>query len=317
MKNENKPYVIPIIDTIQLESELLFKGGIPVSSLTAQAHKHFHINRVEDYFRMIDFPLPSDLQPRRMTVYNFFFLTKGTSSRSKGLDNYEFGENTFFFVPAQQITTHKFIRNDVEGYYCHFDIELLNDRSNSNNLFNEFPFLEFNSYPLVTIDTQSKTYIIPLLERLLIEYKANNNSRLDIFRTYLLALFTELKPFIETSRPVTKNAASQITEHFKKALSKYIYNKNKIIDYAELLSISPNHLNKCVKNTLGKSAHELLNEMLLLEAKVLLKQTNLNITEIAYKIGKNELTDFARFFKAKTGLKPSEYRNDKFDNNSI
>ncbi|NBB21336.1 helix-turn-helix domain-containing protein [Runella sp. CRIBMP] len=48
--------------------------------------------------------------------------------------------------------------------------------------------------------------------------------------------------------------------------------------------------------------------MLLLEAKVLLKQTNLNVTEIAYKIGKNEISDFARFFKAQTGMKPSEYR---------
>ncbi len=90
MKNDIKIKAIPIIDTTQLESELLFQGGVSGSSLTANAHKHFHINRVEDYFRMIDFPLPSDLQPRRMTVYNFFFLTNGISSRSSGLDTYEF-----------------------------------------------------------------------------------------------------------------------------------------------------------------------------------------------------------------------------------
>jgi AraC family transcriptional regulator, transcriptional activator of pobA len=100
-----------------------------------------------------------------------------------------------------------------------------------------------------------------------------------------------------------------ITEQYKKALSKYIYEKNKITDYAELLSVSPNHLNKCVKKTIGKSAQDLLNEMLLLEAKVLLKQTNLNVTEIAYKIGKNEISDFARFFKTQTSMKPSEYRS--------
>lgn len=299
---------IPIIDTTQLESELRFKGGIPVSSLTANAHEYFHINRVEDYFRMIDFPLPSDLQPRRMTVYNFFFLTNGVSTRSKGLDTYEFSENTFFFVPAHQITTHKFIRKDVEGFYCHFNIELLTDKTNLRNLLGEFPFLEFNSYPLVKVDTQTKEFVLPLLERLLLEYKADKKSSFDIFRSYLIALFTELKPFVETSTPVSSNAASLITEQYKKALSKYIYEKNKITDYAELLSISPNHLNKCVKKTIGKSAHDLLNEMLLLEAKVLLKQTNLNVTEIAYKIGKNEITDFARFFKSQTGMRPSEYR---------
>ncbi len=308
MKKSIGSEAIPIIDTTQLESELLYQGGIPVSSLTANAHQYFHINRVEDYFRMIDFPLPSDLQPRRMTVYNFFFLTKGISTRSKGLDTYEFGENTFFFVPAHQITTHKFIRKDVEGFYCHFNIELLTDKTNLRNLLGEFPFLEFNSFPLVKVDTQTKEFVLPLLERLLVEYKSDKKESFDIFRSYLIALFTELKPFVETSTPVSSNAASLITEQYKKALSKYIYEKNKITDYAELLSISPNHLNKCVKKTIGKSAHDLLNEMLLLEAKVLLKQTNLNVTEIAYKIGKNEITDFARFFKSQTGMRPSEYR---------
>ncbi len=298
---------IPIIDTTQLETEL-YQGGVPLSLFTANAHSYFHINRVEDYFRMIEFPLPSDLQPRRMTVYNFFFLTKGVSTRSKGLDTYEFGENSFFFVPAHQITTHKFIRKDVEGFYCHFNIELLTYKKNLSNLLNEFPFLEFNSYPLVKVDTQTKAFVVPLLERLLLEYKTDKKSSFDIFRSYLITLFTELKPFVEISTPVSTNAASLITEQYKKALSKYIYEKNKITDYAELLSISPNHLNKCVKKTIGKSAHDLLNEMLLLEAKVLLKQTNLNVTEIAYKIGKNEVTDFARFFKAKTGMRPSEYR---------
>jgi AraC family transcriptional regulator, transcriptional activator of pobA len=307
MKKSIGSEAIPIINTTQLESELLFKGGIPVSTLTANAHEHFHINRVEDYFRMIDFPLPSDLQPRRMTVYNFIFLTKGQSTRSRGIDTYEFGENTFFFVPAHQITTHKFIRQDVEGFYCHFSLELLNNDT-KRNLINEFPFLEFNNYPLVKISNEALKYVLPILERLLVEYKADKNCRMDILKTYLITLFTELKPFAENQISNSSNAGSQITEQFKKALSIHIYEKNKITDYAELLSISPNHLNKSVKKTLGKSAHDLLNEMLLLEAKVLLKQTNLNISEIAFKIGQNEISSFGRFFKAQTGMSPSEYR---------
>jgi hypothetical protein len=101
---------------------------------------------------------------------------------------------------------------------------------------------------------------------LLSEYKKDKNCRYDILRAYLITLFTELKPFIETSISSSSNAASLITEQFKKALSQHIYQKQKITDYAELLSVSPNHLNKCVKKTMGKSAHDLLNEMLLLEA---------------------------------------------------
>ena len=60
-----------------------------------------------------------------------------------------------------------------------------------------------------------------------------------------------------------------------------------------------------------KSALELLNEMKILEAKVLLKQTSLTITEIADKLGKYEVSDFSRFFKSKTNKTPLEYRQNK------
>ncbi|MDH4460543.1 MAG: helix-turn-helix transcriptional regulator [Flectobacillus sp.] len=307
MKNSS---TIPLIDAHSLESDLYqYQGEMPLSSFTTTAHHVFHINRIEDYLRMIQFPLASDLQPRRITVFNFFFLSKGISRRSKGLDTYDFGDNTFFFVPAYQITTHEFISDDVEGFYCHFNLELLTTDYKLKDLLSEFPFLDFNSHPLVTVSSETKTFIKPLLERLLVEYKKGKNCNFDILRTYLITLFTELKPFIEKQQAVSSNAASIITEQYKKALSQYIYQKQKITEYAELLSISPNHLNKSVKKATGKSAHDVLNEMLLLEAKVLLKQTSMTISEISYKIGKNEISDFARFFKNQTGTTPTEYRN--------
>lgn len=309
---KNKEIDIPMYDPFALINKLSGhgEGGDNFTRSHIKAiSKIFHLNRAEDYVRLIPTPTPTDLTPFRLTVFNFIFLTKGKSVRSKGLNRYEFSENTFFFLPAYEITTHEFIDSDYEGFYCDFSLELLTQKVSQKELFEEFPFLEFNSFPLVHISESAKKYVISILDRLLEEYKADTACRMDILRTYLIALFTELKPFVAKSIPATTNAASIITEQYKKALTKYIYEKTKITDYAELLSVSPNHLNKCVKNTLGKSAHDLLNEMLLLEAKVLLKQTNLNVTEIAYKIGKNELTDFARFFKSHTGMRPSEYRN--------
>ena len=66
------------------------------------------------------------------------------------------------------------------------------------------------------------------------------------------------------------------------------------------------NLNKCVKAATGKPAQELLSEMILAEAKVLLKQTSLTVNEIAWKIGKEDPSDFIRFFKSKTNLTPTE-----------
>ncbi|MFY7828332.1 MAG: helix-turn-helix domain-containing protein [Flectobacillus sp.] len=298
---------IPIIDANQLISNLQRELKTYVA-FTTKVHSNFHINRIEEYMKIVNFPTQSDVVPRRISVFSFFFLTKGRSIRSKGLDSYDFGENTFFFLPAYQITTHQEICFGSEGYYCHFDMELLNVDYKTKDLINDFTFLEFNANPIVMINDEARERIIPLLERLIVEYKAGEDCRFDILRIYLMAVFTELKSFVNASKPNISNSAYLITEQYKKYLSQYIYEKQKTTDYASLMAISPNHLNKCVKSTLGKSAHDLLNEMLLLEAKVLLKQTSLNVTEIAYKIGKNEVSDFVRFFKKQTGITPTEYR---------
>jgi AraC family transcriptional activator of pobA len=304
-----KENVISTFDPYLLRSKLVSAGGSHFHSYLTPAHEVFHINRVEDYIRLVKFPTKTDIQPFRLTVFNFMFLTKGSSSRSKGLIDYEFGGNTFFFLPAYEITTHKFISEDAEGFYCHFNLDLLTTDYKLKDLQTDFPFLNFNCHPLIALSSEmTEEVMLPLLQRLEKEYKKGEKCRYEILRAYLMALFVELKPFVTTSTSSSQSSAYQITEQYKKALSQYIYEKQKVNDYADLLAVSPNHLNKCVKNITGKSAHDLLSEMLLLEAKVLLKQTSLSISEIAFQIGRNEIADFTRFFKTKTGMNPGEYR---------
>ena len=298
---------IKTFSPLELETDL-YKGGVHLPSFIAPTHHLFHINRIEDYINQVKFPLQSDLHPRRITLFNFFFLTRGRSIRSKGLNKFNFGENTFFFIPAYEITTHELISNEAEGFYCHFSLDLLTSDYRLKDLLINFPFLNFNCYPLVVINDEAKTIITSLLDRLLLEYKKGEKCRIDILQVYLITLFTELNAFVDNSKNLASDAAFNLTEQYKNALSQYIYQKQKVSDYAEMFSITPNHLNKAVKKTTGQSAYDLLSEMLVLEAKVLLKQTTLSIAEIAFKIGRNEASDFVRFFKTQTGWTPKQYR---------
>ena len=304
-----KENVISTFDPYKLRSKLVNAGGAHFHSFLTPAHEVFHINRIEDYIRLVNFPTQTDVQPFRLTVFNFMFLTKGNSLRSKGLLDYEFGENTFFFIPAYEITTHKFMSPDAEGFYCHFNLDILTADFKLKDLLSEFVFLNFNCHPLIAVSAELREdVIVPILTRLEKEYKKGSTCRNEILRVYLMALFTELKPFVTTAVSSSQSSAYQITEQYKKALSQHIYEKQKITDYADMLAVSPNHLNKCVKSITGQSAHDVLSEMILLEAKVLLKQTSLSVSEIAFQIGRNELSDFVRFFKSKTSMTPGEFR---------
>ena len=298
----SKPTSIPIWDLTEMTYHHFGQSLKP--PFMATAHNLFHINKLEDYRDKIHFPLP----PHRKEVYDFIFLAKGMTRRSKALNPYEITENTFFFLPAYQITNHEFMSEDTEGYFCHFNFEIFTNHLPQHNILRDFPFLQFIGNPIIEIDASIQPFILPILQRLEAEYQQEKIETFDIVTVYLLALFTEINRFYTPSVSAKKNTALMITQNFKDALSRHIYEKQKVTEYADLLSVSPNHLNKCVKNTTGQSAQDLLNEMILLEAKVLLKQTDMQISEIAYKLSQQNHSDFSRFFKTKTGMTPKDYK---------
>ncbi len=270
----------------------------------ADFHHLFHINRIEDVRAKIKFPL----QPHRKTVYDFVFLTQGKSVRSKGLHKYEFGKHTFFFLPAYQISTHESMSEDAQGFFCHFDAEIFNKLFPHSPFYEEFPFWQFAEEPLIMVEEEQLEPIMNILCRLEKEYLSNKSFHTQLITAYLLALFTEVKIIKKSSQETHKNAALRVTERYKTLLSQYIYQTNKVSEYASMLAITPDHLNKCVKATIGKTSQELLADMIILEAKVLLKQTNLSISEIAFKFSETNPSDFSRFFKNKTQLSPKEFR---------
>jgi AraC family transcriptional activator of pobA len=247
-------------------------------SVQGPFYNTFHINRLEEVRQVMKFPMP----PHRKTVIDFIFITHGSMIRQKGLTRYEVPANSFFFLPAHQISFDDWMSDDIQGYYCHFDTNLLTKRWQKQNLEQEFPFLQFLGHPLIIVDNELLIQVLPLVNRLHTEYKKNRLDSIDLFRIYLLALFTELKRAIQVGESIptdrSDTAALRLTQLYKNALSQFIYVKQQVAEYADLLHISPNHLNKCVKTATGQSARDLLDEMILLEAKLLLAQTDLSVS---------------------------------------
>jgi AraC family transcriptional regulator, transcriptional activator of pobA len=80
-------------------------------------------------------------------------------------------------------------------------------------------------------------------------------------------------------------------------------------DFANQLNIHVNHLNRAVKETTQKTTTQIIAERILQEAKIMLKHSNWNISEIAYALGFTEVTHFNNFFKKQTQGSPSKFRN--------
>lgn len=79
-------------------------------------------------------------------------------------------------------------------------------------------------------------------------------------------------------------------------------------DFAQQLHVHVNHLNRAVKEIVGKTTTQLIGERLFQEAKIMLRHSNWNISEIAYALGFSEVTHFNSFFKKMSGMSPGGFR---------
>ena len=97
-------------------------------------------------------------------------------------------------------------------------------------------------------------------------------------------------------------------ENFLKLVRDYHTKERNLSFYADKLFLTPKYLSKLIKTVSGKSAHEWIDSFVILEAKNLLKYSDMSIKSIVYELNFPNQTTFYRFFKTKTGMTPSEYR---------
>ncbi len=268
-----------------------------------ETYDKFHIDKIKNFKSHMNLPT----LPHRRKVHFFVFITKGKMIRSKNLNEYEIIKNHFFCLPAHQITSIEYMTKDVEGFYCHFQSEVFNQPQLNIDIERDFPFYDIIAEPLVYIKNHDR--VNQLLELLHYEYKNNEIKRENITALYLATLLNEINFNYSVSNIKNISASSIISQKYKHLLSTEITNIKRVVDAANVLKISPNHLNKCIKEITGQSAKELLMQMRILHAKVLLKQTDLQVQEIAFQLGGFESSDFIRFFKKRTLVTPNEYRN--------
>lgn len=81
-----------------------------------------------------------------------------------------------------------------------------------------------------------------------------------------------------------------------------------VSDYAAQLGVTPTHLTRCCKQTSGKSALQLLNDRILFDARLRLRDTKAPVREIAETLGFGSAAYFTRAFQAQTGQTPSQFR---------
>ncbi|MDX9875611.1 MAG: helix-turn-helix domain-containing protein, partial [Spongiibacteraceae bacterium] len=127
-----------------------------------------------------------------------------------------------------------------------------------------------------------------------------------VVQSLLLLLLTDLMAHSRTrvEPPATAQAEREEFQRFRELLEERFRDHWTVEQFAQAMSLSPAALNRLVQRHGGKTAHEMQQHRLLLEAQRLLIYTSASAVQIAAELGFQDPAYFSRFFKRHTGLTP-------------
>ena len=177
-------------------------------------------------------------------------------------------------------------------------------------------FLQFGSLPCMELthaESQSLRSFISMVEQELKGSETDFSSEIiggliaatiykvgDILTHYL----TEHP---EVDSPI-HNRAEEYFRQFTELLGEHYKHERSVGFYARQLCITPKYLTTLIKRISGKSVSEWIDNYVILEAKTLLKYSNMSVQEIAYYLNFPNQSFFGSYFKRNTGMSPSQYK---------
>lgn len=199
---------------------------------------------------------------------------------------------------------------------CVFTSQFI-DLHDYSKALNMSPFYKSDTDTVFSLTPDQQQQVKPLFQAMQAEMQTGYHLKYDLIFNYLNILIHEaLKMQPQEYFEPHPTAAARVAVQFNELLEKQfpINSPQQGISFktpaqfASVLNIHINYLNRAVKKVTGKTTSACIAERLAREAKVLLQKPQWNISEIAYALGFEYPSYFNSFFKKQTGMVPSVFR---------
>ncbi len=251
---------------------------------------------------------------QQLTYYDITFIYHGDGSFSIDGCEYPLMPGSVFFSGPGQIRCWD-TPSAPEGYALIFEEEFLAAFFNDVHFVRHLAFFgSRNMPPMVELTSEELNKMKDLLEDIRKEITTFRNTDKHILRALLYQILISLnRIYIKGSpRPVDKTV-NRYARQFTELVESHFRENRSVGYYAQKLCITSGHLNDIIKTRHGTTAKKYITERTLLEAKRLLKYTDMSIGQIASHLCYENTSFFARSFRNGTGQTPLEFRNKKED----
>jgi len=288
--------VIPVYDLCSLHRDLGLK----------QLHRDVVGGPFADYLSYRKQLLVS----HRHTFYHILLFTKGSGKQTIDFECFDIHAGQIYFMIPGQVHKWHFV-GKADGYVVNFTENVFQSFISNAFYLEQFPFFRgIAAEGVIELNGIALKEAVHFFKLLLNEINKKDAFSIDMVCFQLMSLF------ISIARHNPVHGKKQIPDqkqmtlyNFRKLVNEHFAQKKLPKDYAALLYVSLNRLNAITNELMGKSAGEIIRERIFLEAKRLLVNADLSISEIAYQLNFTDNSYFSKFFKKYALATPEEFRN--------
>jgi AraC-like DNA-binding protein len=252
----------------------------------------------------------------RHTFYHLVLFTQGAGSHTIDFETFTVKPYQIYFMVPGQVHSWSF-KGFTDGYIINFSGAFFRSFLLNSGYTENFTFFSGDlKDAVIDLPETMQAKISRLFGDIINEWENTEPQAADMLSVLILQVFiliNRLNAAGHNRGPASYNQT--VLKNFQKLIEEHYLRLNLPKEYAELLYITPNHLNAVCKDLLGMPAGEMIRNRTMLEAKRLLTNPQLTISAIALELNFSDNSYFTKFFKKAEGITPEEFRKKMLNHN--
>jgi AraC family transcriptional activator of pobA len=250
--------------------------------------------------------------PYRSDGYIIGICTRGTAQVEVNLQVYEAKPDAMLLATPFHVLR---IYQSSPDFLCRFIVfskAFLTENNVNSHFLESFSYFKSASLPVIYPGHDDAKILLEIY--VLLQQKLDRQDhpyRMEIARSMLITMLYEVGSIYEKQHVMVKgklNRKQELNVLFQELVFHHYKEHRNVQYYADALFVSSKHLTETIKDVTGRTAGEWIDDAVILEAKVLLRNQETSIANIAFAIHFPDQSSFGKYFKKQTGLSPSDYR---------
>jgi AraC family transcriptional regulator, transcriptional activator of pobA len=251
--------------------------------------------------------LPCRLRTHRHHHFELFWL-EGRGTHVNDFVEHPLSGRSFVVVSPGQV--HGWEEHDgLRGTMVGFTAEFFDGREPPPSALLAYPFVHGSGGPpaLAEVEAGTAAELDRVAAALEDEYRRQGPDWSGALRAWLRLAFVH-GARAQVRRAPGDPRGGDLVRRFRLELETHFRTTTSVAGFARRLGVTAGHLNDAIRAGTGRTAGELIRERVLLEGRRLLLHSELSVSEIAYRLGFDDPSYFARFFRRELAQAPGEYR---------